>query len=118
ALFDHVLDVVARSRAVEGVIVATDSLGVAAAARVRGAHALLDSVGPKTLASVVDAGLSVLAVRGARGALVLMADLPLLEVGDVHAVLSLLEEHTAVLVRAHDGRHTNALALAPPNGLR
>ncbi|HLV66712.1 MAG TPA: 2-phospho-L-lactate guanylyltransferase [Polyangiaceae bacterium] len=118
ALFDHVLDVLTRARTVEGVLVATDSLDVAAAARTRGADALLDPPGPKTLASVVDSGLSELAARGVGGALVVMADLPLLDVGDVHRVVSLLEEHAVVVARARDGRQTNALALAPPGRLR
>jgi 2-phospho-L-lactate guanylyltransferase len=117
-LFEHVLGVLATSEVLAGVLVATDSAEVAEAARAHGAAVLMDVASTQTLAGVVDAGLAALSARGAGGALVLMADLPHLQPSDVRQVVAELAAHDVVLVRAGDGRHTNALALAPPNCLQ
>jgi 2-phospho-L-lactate/phosphoenolpyruvate guanylyltransferase len=113
-LFRHVLATLSESQAVEGVLVATDSDAVAEEARRAGASVHRDAVGAATLAEVVDAGLDDLAARGARAALVLMADLPELRPHDLVAFVALGREHEMVIARAADGRHTNALLLAPP----
>ena len=117
SLFDHVLGAVTASRVVDRVLVATDSPVVAAAAREHGAAVHLDPPGAATLAAVVDGGLGELAARGARRALVLMADLPHLGPDDVRSLVALLDDHEVAIVRADDGQHTNALALAPPTCL-
>jgi len=117
SVFDHVLAALARSRVLGGILVATDSPHVADAALARGAPVRMDAPGSPTLAAVVDSGLADLAARGAAGALVLMADLPRLRSEDVRALVALLDDHDAVIVRAEDGQHTNALALAPPASL-
>jgi 2-phospho-L-lactate guanylyltransferase len=117
SLFDHVVGVLTASQVVGGVLVATDSPLVAAAARAHRAEVLLDPPGVATLAAVVDGGLAELAARGARAALVLMADLPHLGPDDVRALVALLDDHEVAIVRADDGQHTNALALAPPTCL-
>ena len=117
SLFDHVLGAIIASRVVDRVLVATDSRVVAAAARTYGAAVRPDPPGTTTLATVVDGGLAELAARGARGALVLMADLPKLDPDDVRALVALLDDHEVAIVRAADGQHTNALALAPPTCL-
>ena len=46
-----------------------------------------------------------------------MADLPRLAADDVRALVAAAAAHDVVLVRADDGRHTNALALTPPGCL-
>jgi 2-phospho-L-lactate guanylyltransferase len=113
-LFDHV---VATARGVvDGVLVATDSDEVAAAARAHGAAVQVDE-GTGPLARVVDAGLAALAARGATAALVLMADLPRIAAADVRAVLAALDGHDVAIVADLRGRHTNALALRPPDAL-
>jgi 2-phospho-L-lactate guanylyltransferase len=117
ALFDHVLATLTASGVVDGVLVATDSPVVAAAARAHGAAVLSDSPGAATLAAVVDAGLGELARRGAATALVLMADLPRLDADDVRALVAAAATHDVAIVRADDDRHTNALALTPPGCL-
>jgi 2-phospho-L-lactate/phosphoenolpyruvate guanylyltransferase len=117
SLFDHVLGALTASQVVDRVLVATDSPVVAAAARSYHAAVRLDPPGPATLAAVVDGGLAELAARGARGALVLMADLPHLASDDVRSLVALLDDHEVAIVRADDGQHTNALALAPPTCL-
>lgn len=117
-LFEHVLGTLVGSRAVEGILVSTDSLAVAEVARQFGALARLDPPGVATLAGVVDSGLIELVARGARAALVLMADLPAIQPHDIRAVVASLANHQVVLVPASDGCHTNALALSPPTCLR
>jgi 2-phospho-L-lactate guanylyltransferase len=126
-LFDHVLGAATASRALAGVLVTTDAADVAAAAAAHGAAVRLDGAElaggasdgdtrPR-LARVVDAGLADVAARGAEAALVLMADLPQLEAGDVAALVAALDEAPVVLVRASDGTHTNALGLRPPTAI-
>jgi len=118
ALFDHVLTTLTASGVVDGVLVATDSPAVASAAHDHGAFVRNDAPGATTLAAVVDDGLAELTTRGARTALVLMADLPRLAVDDVRALVTAAKSHDVVIVRADDERHTNALALSPPGCLR
>ena len=118
ALFDHVLATLTASGVVDGILVATDSPAVAAAARAHGAIVRHDAAGATTLAAVVDDGLAELHARGAHTALVLMADLPRLAVDDVRALVAAAAAHDVVIVRADDERHTNALALSPPACLR
>jgi 2-phospho-L-lactate guanylyltransferase len=118
ALFDHVLGALAGSAAVAGVLVATDSPAVAAAARAHGAAVRFDAPGPSGLAAIVDAGLGELAERGATTALVLMADLPELTPDDVRGLVAAAAAAPVAIVRASDGTHTNALALTPPDCLR
>jgi 2-phospho-L-lactate/phosphoenolpyruvate guanylyltransferase len=117
-LFEHVLETVIASHAVDGILISTDSPAVAEAARPYRASVRLDPPGVDSLAGVIDCGLVELAARGARAALVLMADLPAIQPADVRAVVALLADHQVVLVPAADGRHTNALALSPPTCLR
>ncbi len=117
-LFEHVLETIIASHAVDGILVSTDSPAVADAARKYRAFVRFDPPGVATLARVVDGGLVELEARGARAALVLMADLPAIQPADVRAVVALLANHQVVLVPAADGRHTNALALSPSTCLR
>jgi 2-phospho-L-lactate guanylyltransferase len=117
ALFDHVLGVLAASRRFDGILVATDCSAVADAALVHGAVARMDDA-PGPLSTVVDAALADVGARGGRSALVLMADLPRLVIADVTALLDALEDNDVAIVRDVHGRHTNALALTPPDALR
>lgn len=111
-LLEHVLDVLAACE-LDGVLVATGGDDVAALASERGAHVLRDR-GVGSLADVVDHALAEVASRGAASAVVLMANLPRVEPRDVGALLDALDDHDVALVRDHLGRHTNALAIAPP----
>ena len=116
-LFEHVLATLTASAAVDGVLVATDSDDVAAAANAHGAAVLRDVVVGAPLSAVVDAGLTELTARGATQALVLMADLPQLSADDVRALVAAFDRAQVVVVRADDGAHTNALGLMPPGCL-
>lgn len=111
-LFEHVLDVLDVC-ALDGVLVATGGDDVESLAAARGAHVLRDR-DETSLAAVVDRALAHVASLGAASAVVLMADLPLVEAKDVMAVLAAMADHDVVLVADHLGRHTNALGLAPP----
>jgi 2-phospho-L-lactate/phosphoenolpyruvate guanylyltransferase len=114
-LLEHVLGVL-HACELEGVLVAAGGDDVASVAASCGAHVLRDR-GEGSLAEVVDRALSEVASRGARAAVVLMADLPRIEARDVRALLAALDEHDVALARDHLGHHTNALALAPPTAL-
>jgi 2-phospho-L-lactate guanylyltransferase len=113
ALFEHVLAVLDRCEQVSGVLVATDSADVEALALARGARVLRDA-GPARLRTIVDRALERLQEQGARAALVLMADLPLLAPADVHGLLAALDVAPVVLAPDRRDEGTNALALAPP----
>jgi 2-phospho-L-lactate guanylyltransferase len=115
-LLEHVLGVLGACD-LAGVLVATDGDDVAELARARGAAVLLDA-GEGTLAQVVDRALADVASRGAGAAVVLMADLPRLEPDDVASLLAALQSSDVALVRDHLGRHTNALAVAPPTAMK
>ena len=123
-LLEHVLGVLQASP-IEGVLVATDGDDVAELARRAGARVLRDQGDeprtsarrPRALAAVVDRALHAVAARGAGAAVVLMADLPLLEPIDVGALTGALADHDIVLARDHQGRHTNALAVSPPTAI-
>jgi 2-phospho-L-lactate guanylyltransferase len=112
ALLEHTLSVLAGA-GLDGILVATDGDDVAALARTHRADVLRDSAAP-TLAAVVDGALAEVEARGARAALVVMADLPNMVAEDVAEIVRALEAHDVVVVRDHKGKHTNALALAPP----
>jgi 2-phospho-L-lactate guanylyltransferase (CobY/MobA/RfbA family) len=73
--------------------------------------------GEGSLADVVDRALVEVTSRGADRAVVLMADLPRIEPGDVRELLAALDDYDVALVRDHVGRHTNALAIAPPTAM-
>lgn len=116
-LLEHTLETLVACPRLAGILVATDGDEVEDLARARGVVVRRDA-GEDSLAAVVDGALDDVAARGADAALVLMADLPRVASADVNAVLDALEDHEVVLVRDHLGRHTNALALAPPLCMR
>jgi 2-phospho-L-lactate guanylyltransferase len=53
--------------------------------------------------------------RGARGALIVPSDIPLLRASDVRSLLSAARSPGVVAVAARDGRGTNALLRTPPD---
>jgi len=116
ALVEHMLDALRESPCLDGILVATDGDDVADLARSCGAHVLRDR-GHDPLSTVIDHALADVQARGARAAVVLMADLPRVESRDVDALLRALAEADVALVRDHLGRHTNALALSPPTAI-
>ena len=115
-LLEHTLTVLGAA-GLDGVLVATDGDDVEAFAKAHGAAVLRDG-GTTTLAAVVDAALDAVAQRGARAAVVFMADLPNLAGEDVRQIVGALASYDVAVVRDHKGPHTNALALAPPGAIR
>ena len=113
SLFDRVINVLARSPSIAGVLVATDGADVAAAAGQHGADVLFDHP-PATLATIVDRGLVQLAERGARAALVIMADLPLVGTSHIEELCVALAGADLVLAPDRDLLGTNALAVRLP----
>jgi 2-phospho-L-lactate guanylyltransferase len=111
-LLEHVLDVLGACE-LAGVLVATDGDDVAEIAEAHGAFVRRDR-GEGSLAAVVDHALGDVASRGAQAAFVLMADLPRIEASDIGTLLDALNHSDVAIVRDHLGRHTNALAMAPP----
>ncbi len=107
----------AASAAVGGVMVVTDGDDVAALAEALGAVAVRDAAIPP-LGAIVDAALAELRARRAAGALVLMADLPLLTADDVRALARKMADHDVVAAPDLHGEGTNALGLTPPDRLR
>jgi 2-phospho-L-lactate guanylyltransferase len=116
ALLEHVLEVL-RACPIHGVLVVTDGDDVADLARSAGAHVLRDQR-DESLAALLDSALADVGERGARAAVIVMADLPRLEPRDVEALLAALVDQDVVLVRDHLGRHTNALAVSPPTAMK
>jgi 2-phospho-L-lactate guanylyltransferase len=111
-LLERVLDACRESRALRGVLVATDGDDVAALALGRGASVLRDAEAPPaSLARVVDAALHSLRARGATHALVLMSDLPQVQARDVHELLAAMRQADVVLCPDAQRRGTSALGL-------
>ncbi|HET8939480.1 MAG TPA: 2-phospho-L-lactate guanylyltransferase [Polyangiales bacterium] len=67
-----------------------------------------------TLGALMDWAIAEVAQRGATRALILMADLPALEIRDLNALCAALDEHDCVLVPDRRGLSTNALGLRLP----
>ena len=113
----HALDALARSEALDGLLVATDSPRVEVIAEEIGALVSRDQQGAD-LAAIVDDALALLAARGAPRAAVFMADLPLLQPEDVAQIKDRAHQADLTLVPNREGRGTNALALSLPTPLR
>lgn len=111
AMFERVVGLAAA--VFDGVCVVTTGPAVAAIARACGAEVVPDPP-LRGLAHVVDAGLAAAERAGATTAVVLMADLPLLDVDDLLALRAAAEAYPVVIAPDHKGCHTNALALTPP----
>jgi 2-phospho-L-lactate guanylyltransferase len=114
-LLEHTLDAL-DACSLDGVLVAAGDDDVASLAASRGARVLRDR-GEGSLADVVDRALVEVESRGAASAVVLMADLPLIQADDVAGLFAALVDHDIVLVADHVGHHTNALGLAPPSAM-
>lgn len=100
--------------AVDRIVVATDGDDVAAVAREYGAEVVRDRAWG--LAGVVDDALAEIAARGASAAIVLMADLPLVEAEDVEALRRALERADVVIAPDRVAMGTNALGVRLPAG--
>jgi 2-phospho-L-lactate guanylyltransferase len=121
SMFERVLDASLTCAELDGALVLTDAPEIARAVRERGANALEDrdlllleanpSLPVARLGRLIDAAFAHLRGQGVRRALVLMADLPRVEPGDLIALLAALDDADIALAPDRRGECTNALAL-------
>ena len=105
-----------RGAGVENVCVVSPDRIVLDEARKRGATPLLQE--SRGLNPALEEGRRWVTERGGSSLLVLPADLPLLDPGDVRAVLDRIGEEDSIVISPDGGRTgTNALLLRPPDAL-
>ena len=116
AMLTDVLAAIAGARALAGVLVVTsdpEARGLAEA--IAGARVVPDHDPPRGMNAAVVRGLEAVAARGADGALVVTADLPLARPEDLDAVVAAAPPGpSATLAPSRDGTGTNAMLLRPP----
>jgi 2-phospho-L-lactate/phosphoenolpyruvate guanylyltransferase len=115
SLLEHVLGIVAAIPEIAGTMVVTDGADVAGLVQQQGV-VVVREIHPEPLSAIVDRALVELSGRGARSALVLMSDLPLLEAADVQGVVERMRAADVVVVPDFHEEGTNALGLTPPDG--
>ena len=115
-LFEHVIDVLRTSPAIDGVAVVSNSHEAREHARHLGVLPLADAAGSEGLADVVDGALVELERRGATSVMICMSDLPDLSLEDVASVSKQLDESDVVLVPDLCRRGTNVVAIKPATG--
>jgi len=116
-LFEHVVQVLRASPAIDDIAVVSDSPEARDYAARLGVVALSDADGSQGLADVVDGALIELERRGATSVMICMSDLPDLTVQDVASVARQLDESDVVLVPDLLQRGTNVIAVKPATGL-
>lgn len=110
-----VLSVLTRARCLDGAIVITSEPKLVAIARDAGADVLSDVDCEDTQSAAVAAGARRLADMGEAGMLVIPADVPLITVDDVEAIVCRHRAAPSVtLVPSTKDRGTNAFACSPP----
>ena len=115
AMLADVLSTVTRAPGLAGVIVVTSERELVAIAGEAGATVISDNECEGTESAAVAAGARRLADMGQDGMLVIPADVPLITVDDVEAIVGRHRAAPSVtLVPASKDRGTNALACSPP----
>ena len=114
-LLEHVLSVLAECSEIAATLVVTDGADVADLVQRKPGVAVVRETGPARLGAIVDAALGELSDRGARSALVLMSDLPLLSTRDVQSVVETMQQADIVIVPDFQDEGTNALGLTLPS---
>ena len=114
SMAEHVLSVLHASPLVERICVVTPCDEVAEWARAHGVSVLRDVPTARVLGDVIDGALDQIAVAGARAAIVVMSDLPRLELSAIERMIAALDTADIVLAQDTTGLGTNALAVTPP----
>ncbi len=113
-LLTHTLEVLRQIPEIERVLVVSRDSAVLALAREYGAHTLQER-GDLQLNDALQRAMTLLRAWAVSAALVLPADLPLLQKGDVQALLAALPPPPAVVIAPNaSGNGTNALVMSPP----
>lgn len=117
AMFEDVLDVLARHPALAGTLVVTNDAEAAALARAKGVGVLADKPDAGLVPAVRHAAHTLAAARCA-GMLVVPADLPSIKAADIE-LIALGHRHSpaVTLVAAGNDGGTNALACSPPDAM-
>jgi 2-phospho-L-lactate guanylyltransferase len=115
-LLGHTLGVLRAAAGLEGVAVVSRDPAVEAMALERGAVPLPET--SSQLGAIIDGGLDALSARGARSALVVVADLPGLIAGDVARMIELGDRYPVVLAPDEREEGTNALLVSLPSRMR
>jgi 2-phospho-L-lactate guanylyltransferase len=121
AMLADVLDACATSALLSGTLAVIDSLDAQQLAREHAAEVLLEPPGGLGgMNAAVQAGLDHLVQRGARSALVLPADVPLVSQRDIAALLNAAAAagRAVIVASSADRTGTNALLLRPPGVIR
>lgn len=113
SMLETALDALSACGVVDGVVVATDGDDVAALCEARDVEVLRDPPGTKlSLAQVIDRALDTMSAADAGGeVLILMADLPHVEEGDLVRLIDRPRHSDLLFVPDRRGRGTNALLL-------
>lgn len=117
AMLEDVLEAIGDVRSIERTIVVTGEPGAAELARAAGAEVVEDP-GQGGHSGAALAGIARAEELGARCALLLPGDCPLLDPRDVERLLTGLPERYVAIVPDRHGAGTNALALAPPAAIQ
>ena len=118
AMLGDVLDALGRVSVSHELLVVTRDEDAARAARARSAQVIADAGDADHSAAAV-LGIREAMARGARRVVLIPGDCPLLEPGDLEALLDLppASEGRVVVVADRDGAGTNALLLEPPDAI-
>jgi 2-phospho-L-lactate guanylyltransferase len=114
-MLHHVLRVLLESEGFERVLVVSPDQRVFELVETWGAQALIEEV-PGHNEALHAAALKE-RLAGTEALLTISADLPLLRVNDIHALIELSRQHDVVLAASRDGTGTNALLARPPLAL-
>jgi len=118
AMLLDLLDACRQSTAVAATFVVTADAAAAELSRAGGARVLWDHVPPRGMNPAIAIGQAEVEDRLIDAALILTADLPLVQSHDLDAIVAALRPgRGAVLVPSRHGTGTNALAIAPPFGI-
>jgi 2-phospho-L-lactate guanylyltransferase len=116
AMLSDVLEVCARAPRLAGVVAVVDELAARRVVERLGAIAVEDAH-PRNMNAAVRLGLQTASDLGARTAIVLPGDVPLVTADDLAALLAAAREapRAVVVGASRDRRGTNALLLRPPD---
>jgi 2-phospho-L-lactate guanylyltransferase len=117
AMLDDVLEAVGGARSIERTLVVTDEPAAAERAAAAGAEVIPDLPDAGHSAATV-AGTEWALERGARCAVLLPGDCPLLDPRELDRLLTGVPERYVAIVPDRHGTGTNALVLAPPGAIR